>query len=135
MKTEKEYNDAHDALERAGWTYLGAGSFRDPITNTSLLLSTAYQVMKARAKREAILKGIKIPKRKPRLVMCDDWRGILRELRRQLKPFGLTVKARTNYKKWGDAIDWEVQKLADPEYEKYRRECNEKGIDPWNCVT
>lgn len=133
MKTDKEYNDAHDALERAGWTYLGAGYFRDPLTDTRLLLSTAFKVMVQRTKREAILKGIKIPKRKPRLVMCDDWRGIVREMKRQLKPYGLTVRARGNYEKWGDALDWQVLRLPDPEYEKYRRACNEKGIDPWNC--
>ena len=126
MKTDKEYNDAHDALAKAGWAYLGAGEFRDPVTGEKFLLSTAYKVMLQRAPQ---------PKRKPRLVMCDDWRGTVSELKRQLKPFGLTVKARMNYKKWGDALDWEVSKLTDPEYEKWRKQCNKKGIDPWNMYS
>ena len=110
MKTEKEYNDAHDALERAGWAYLGAGEFRDPMTGTKLLLNLAHKVMVQRAKREAILKGIKLPKRKPRLIHWQDWMGIAQELRRQLKPFGLTVKTCGHMLRNGDFIRWTVSK-------------------------
>lgn len=112
MKTDKEFNLAYDALCKSGWLYLGCDYWRDPETDVKFSTSTAYKVMKQRAKRQVILQGIKTPTRKPRLLMCNDWEGIAKEIRRQLKPFGLTVKVRGNYKKWGDMLDWEVMKLA-----------------------
>ena len=48
--------------------------------------------------------------RKLRLVLTDDWRGVAKELRKQLKPFGLTVKTYTD-RQWGDMVDWEVTKI------------------------
>lgn len=133
--TDKDYNDAHDALSRAGWNYRGCDNWIDPQTDTKLTTSVAIKVLRQREKRERILKGIPEPKRKPRLVMCDNWRGIAAELRKQLKPFGITIKTRTSYQKWGDRVDWEVQKLVDPMWESHRRKLNRAGIDPWNNYT
>ena len=53
---------------------------------------------------------VKRKPRKPRLVLTDDWGGIAKELRKQLKPFGLTVRTRT-HREWGDMVDWEVRKI------------------------
>lgn len=100
MKTEKEYNEAEDALRAAGWVYLGASLWRDPATDTNLFTSVAYKVLMQRAKR------------KPRLIHWQDWMGIAQELRRQLKPFGLTVKTRGVSQKKGDFIRWTVSKIS-----------------------
>ena len=51
-----------------------------------------------------------IVERKPRLVLTTDWWGIAKELRKQLKPLGFTVKTRTR-REWGDMVDWEVTKI------------------------
>jgi len=52
----------------------------------------------------------KLPKPpKPQLVLCDDWCGVARVLRKQLKPHGLTVTART--RRGDDMIEWEVTKI------------------------
>lgn len=53
MKTEKEYNEAEDALRAAGWAYLGAGEWNDPVANVKLLTSTAYEVMVQRTKKKS----------------------------------------------------------------------------------
>jgi hypothetical protein len=47
---------------------------------------------------------------KTKLIMCDDWRGIAKELRRQLKAYGLTVKTHTK-REWSDQVQWVVEEL------------------------
>jgi RNA-binding protein YhbY len=39
----------------------------------------------------------------PKIVMCD-YRNVLKEINRQLKPHNLKVKVKTNYAAWGDQI-------------------------------
>lgn len=127
-ESEKLLEKANNELHHAGWVYLGADYWQDPITVTKFTTSVAHKVLKQRAKREKILKSLK----EPRLVGCDDWRGIRNELRRQLKPFGLTVTTRTNYKEWADGVQWEIKKRPDAEYEKLKKQMEAKSIDPWN---
>lgn len=98
------HNKANDVLELAGWVYLGCDYWNDPISNCKLLSHTAIQIQKARDKfdkKNAVT----------RLLRCDDWEGIRKELQRQLKLHGLTVKTKGNYKKWGDMLQWKVEKL------------------------
>ena len=94
------HNKANDILELAGWVYLGCDYWNDPIANVKLLTHTAIQIQKARDNFA-----------KPRLLLCSDWEGIRKELQRQLKPHGLTVKTKGNYKKWGDKLQWTVEKV------------------------
>ena len=118
MNSDKAFNDAFDALCRAGWSYLGCDEWRDPQTNEKHMMVSAYKVMMQRAKPTA-------PKtRKPRLIHWQDWMGIAQELRKQLKPYGLTIKTRGH----GDFLEWRVVKFINPEYEAYLRDCNERGI-------
>ena len=112
MKTDEQLNAAYYALARSGWLYLGCDQWRDPETDVKFPTSIASKVMKQRAKRQVILQGIKTPTRKPHPISCGDWNGLSKELRRQLKPFGLTVRVNHNYKKWGESLDWEVMKLT-----------------------
>jgi hypothetical protein len=95
------HNKAHDILELAGWSYLGCDYWNDPISNTKILTHTAIQIQKARNKfdkKNAI----------PRPILRSDWQGIRKELQRQLKPYGLTVKTKSNFTGW-DKLLWIVE--------------------------
>ena len=130
MNTDKAFNDTFDALCKAGWLYIGCDKWGDPQTKEEYMTSVAYKVMAQRAK--AMTKGKTSETRKPRLINPADWRGTAQELRRQLKPFGLTVKTRSVSLRHGGFLEWQVVQIVKPEYEKYLRDCNERGIDPWN---
>lgn len=54
-------------------------------------------------------------KSKLNLVLCSDWRNIAKELRKQLKPHGLTVKFKTRLS-WSDLIEVKVSELPTPKY-------------------
>jgi hypothetical protein len=102
-ETEKMHNKHNDALHQAGWAYLGCDYWCDPMTTEKFLTHTARQVQKARARQNK--------KRAPKLLLCSDWEGIRKELRKQLKPHGLTVNTKGNYNKWGDRLLWTVVPL------------------------
>jgi len=108
MKTDTDFNERVDALAKSGWIWVGCDEWRDPVDNVKYMTSTAYKVMVQRAK--AIVKAERIKSRKPRLIHWQDWMGIAQELRRQLKPFGLTVKTRGHVLPKGDLIEWTVSK-------------------------
>ena len=110
MKTDNDFNEAYDALAKSGWLWLGCDEWRDPVTNEKHMTSTAYKVMVQRAK--ATVKAERRKPRQPRLIHWQDWMGIAQELRRQLKPFGLTIKTRGHMLRNGDFIRWTVSKTS-----------------------
>ncbi len=121
-ETEAMHNKAHDILESAGWTYLGCDYWRDPKTSEKYRSSLAHELQKTRDEYKKRMDAIP----RPKLILCSDWRSIRNELRKQLKPFGLTVITRGNYKKWGDQLVWKIE----------RRPGTKSNVkDPWNCFT
>jgi hypothetical protein len=128
MKTQVQvaFDKKNESLIVAGWIYVGSEFWIDPVSKTKLMTKTARQVQKA---RQAFAERQKQPK----LLLCSDWEGIRNELNRQLKPLGLHVTTKGNYKKWGDQLQWTVSKLPDPARERYERRLAKLGIDPWNC--
>lgn len=119
MKTDKELNDTHGILLKAGWRYLGCDEWRDYITDMKLTTSIAHKVETQRDSNQKLFHRlqlqqakmtIKLKPREPRLIHWQDWMGIAQELRRQLKPFGLTVKTHGVSQKKGDFIRWTVSK-------------------------
>lgn len=67
----------------------------------------------------------------PNFILCSEYREIAKELRRQLKPYGLTVKFRSS-REWCDQIAVEVSKLPPPAPVK----CGDCGLmsnDPRCC--
>ena len=110
--TELQLCQWEDALEKAKWNYLGSGFWMDPQTETRLATSLAYKVMTQRANRIRILKSL--PKSKPpKLILCSDWQELTKEMRKQLKPHGLTVKVRTK-RQWCDSVAVEVSRIPPP---------------------
>ncbi len=112
MRTEKELNDAWDALKKAGWRYDGCDFWEDPVTGVKYPTGNAFEILIT--DRKAAVKRQKKSRQSPKLLLCSDWEGIRNELRRQLKPFGLTVKTKGNYKQWGDLLQWTVEKVVEP---------------------
>jgi len=110
--TELQLCQWEDALEKAKWRYLGSGFWMDPQTETRLSTTIAYKVLTQREKRIRILKSLPKPKT-PKLILCSDWKGITRELRKQLSPHGLTVKIHTK-RQWSDCVAVEVSKIPPP---------------------
>jgi hypothetical protein len=100
-----------DALEKAKWKYCGVGQWLDPQTDTTLPSVTAFKVMTQRASRIKILKS-SLKNSAPNILLCSDWRGITKEIRKQLKPHGLTIKLRN--RKWSEYVIVEVAKIPPP---------------------
>lgn len=50
MKTDNDFNEAHNALAKSGWIWLGCDEWRDPVDNIKYMTSTAYKVMVQRTK-------------------------------------------------------------------------------------
>lgn len=102
LRAEAELIEMAKQLEDNGFVYLGNDEWRDVMTSLKHPISVAYKILKQRVTP------------KPKILLCSDWMGIRQELNRQLKPYGLTVKTKSNYKKWGDLLQWTVEKVVEP---------------------
>jgi|SRR6185503_7908842 len=48
----------------------------------------------------------------PKLILCSDWLSLGKEIRKQLKPYGLTLKFKSK-KEWCDAIAVKINKIGE----------------------
>jgi hypothetical protein len=130
MKTQVQvaFDKKNNSLIMAGWIYLGADFWVDPTNGNKHMTTAARKVQRQRDNFAA-------KQKKPTLILCSDWESICNELNRQLKPLGLHITTKGNYKKWGDRLLWTVAKKADPAYDKYKAKLDKLGIDPWNCYS
>lgn len=128
MKTQVQvaFDKKNQPLIMAGWIYVGADYWIDPVSNTKLLTPTARITQRARDKFTASQK-----KRKP--ILSDAWWAVKKDLNKQLKPFKLKVV--TKKVSGSDLMTWTVERIKDPAYEKYKKQLDKLGIDPWNMVS